>query len=961
MALILGVALAAAPAFGDEPLVGFSPGSGTFSLVDRGTAVPLWVDAQDWAGVRRAAGDLQADVARVSGVRPVVETVGPRPAARAVIIGTIGHSELIDGLVRSGKLDAGAIRGRWESYLFEVIAEPMPGVEQALVIAGSDRRGTIYGIYELSEQIGVSPWYWWADVPVPHHPGLYVNPGRQVNPGPAVKYRGIFLNDEEPALDGWVREKFGGFNHEFYERLFELLLRLKANYLWPAMWHSAFNEDDPLNPQLADEYGIVMGTSHHEPMLRAQQEWKRHGQGPWNYATNGAELRAFWTEGIRRNRDYESIITLGMRGDGDLPMSEEGNVALLEQIVTDQRRILAENLEPDVTQIPQLWALYKEVQEYYEKGMRVPDDVTLLWCDDNWGNLRRLPTPEERARTGGAGIYYHLDYVGGPRSYKWLNTVPITALWEQMHLAWRYGADRIWIVNVGDLKLLEFPTEFFLRYAWAPERWPGERLADYTRQWAAREFGPEHAGEIAALVETYTKFNGRRKPELLGPDTYSLVNYHEAETVVADYNALAARAERVYAALPPEARDAFFELVLYPVKACAIVNELYVTAGLNWLYAVQGRASTNALAGRARALFQADAELARRYNDELAGGKWRHMADQTHLGYTYWQQPVRNALPAITELQIPAPPELGVAVEGGTAAWPTDNPNQQAPVLPALDVYDGASRYIEVFNRGLTPFPFTAETSAPWLHVTPAGGEVATDVRLSVSADWSNAPLGTQPATVTIRGPGGRPVVVTVPVVNPAVPRPAELNGFVETNGGVSIEAGHYTRAVSKGDIRWQTLADFGRTLSGVTPMPVTAARQPWAPDSPRLEYRLYLFSAGEMTVHLDVAPTLDFMPGRALSCAVSFDDEPPQVVELRTADTPGDWEHAVEDAVRELTVRCRVAQLGYHVLKFWMVDPAVVLEKIVVDTPSTSPAPTGGARPSYLGPPESPRGPIAP
>jgi hypothetical protein len=950
---MLLVAASSGRAQGGQPFVAFVPTPAGLPLVHEGAATPLRVDAQDWPGVIRAAHDLQADIGRVSGIRPDLGTVAPDGSGPVVLIGTVGHSALIDRLVRDGKLDVGAIRGRWEAFLVEVVATPLPGVERALVIAGSDKRGTIYGIYELSEEIGVSPWYWWADVPVAHHAALFVKAGRQVDPGPAVKYRGIFLNDEEPALAGWAREKFGGFNHQFYGRLFELLLRLKADYLWPAMWHSAFNEDDPLNPQVADEYGIVMGTSHHEPMLRAQQEWKRHGRGPWNYTTNGAELRVFWTEGIRRNRAYESIITLGMRGDGDLPMSEESNVALLEQIVADQRTILAENQAPDVTRVPQLWALYKEVQAYYEKGMRVPDDVTLLWCDDNWGNLRRLPTTAERDRAGGAGIYYHVDYVGGPRSYKWLDTVPITRIWEQMHLAWVHGADRIWIVNVGDLKLLEFPTEFFLRYAWAPERWPAERLPDYTRQWAAREFGPEHAAEIAAIVTAYTKFNGRRTPELVTPDTYSLVNYREAETVVADYNALLERAEKLKAVLPAAAQDAFFELVLYPVAASWTVTDLNITAGRNRLYAVQGRASTNELAARARTLFLADAELTRSYNEELAGGKWRHLADQTHLGYTYWQQPVRNALPAITELQLPTAGELGVAVEGSTAAWPTDDPNQREPVLPALDVYGKGVRYIELFNRGRGELSFTAAASAPWLRVTPDHGEITADLRLAVDADWANVPLGTHRATVSIRGPAGRPVVVTVPVVNPAVPRPTDLDGFVETDGCVSIEAEHYTRAVAKGDIRWQSLVDYGRTLSAVTPFPVTAERQTLTADAARLEYRLYLWSVGEVTVHLQVAPTLDFMPGRALSCAVSFDDDPPQVVSLDTAKTLADWERSVSDAVRDLTVRCRLAQPGWHVFKFWMVDPAVVLEKIMVDA--------GGVRPSYLGPPESPRGPLTP
>jgi hypothetical protein len=275
-----------------------------------------------------------------------------------VIIGTLGHGKLIDRLAAMHKIDVSAIRGRWETSVTQVVTDPIPGVKRALVIAGADKRGTIFAIYDLSEQIGISPWAWWADVPVQHQDNLFVDAGPYFQAEPAVKYRGIFLNDEAPSLSGWVQEKFGGFNHHFYEHVFELLLRLKANLLWPAMWGSAFNEDDPLNPKLADEYGIVMGTSHHEPMMRAQQEWKRHGKGPWNYATNAKELDDFWRYGVRRNKNYENLITIGMRGDGDMAMSASTNTALLEQIVATQRTIISEEVNPAVASVPQVWALY---------------------------------------------------------------------------------------------------------------------------------------------------------------------------------------------------------------------------------------------------------------------------------------------------------------------------------------------------------------------------------------------------------------------------------------------------------------------------------------------------------------------------------------------------------------------------------------------------------------------------
>src|ERR1700678_539140 len=485
-------------------------GPGSFTIADGQNLTGIYVDASDDAGVARAAADLQADIVRVTGRTPIIVNDASNSETRLgrdeIIIGTVGKSAIIDQLIKEHKIDATAIAGQWESFFVQVVPKPLPGVANALVIAGSDKRGTIYGIYDLSEEIGVSPWYWWADVPVRHRDALFVKAGKYVEGPPAVKYRGIFLNDEAPALSGWAQEKYGNLNHQFYEKVFELLLRLKANYLWPAMWNNAFAEDDPLNPQLADQYGIVMGTSHHEPMMRAWKEWEKSGKGPWDYTVNASELREYWKQGIERNDNYESVITLGMRGNGDLPMAETDDRALLEKIVTDQRQIIGDVMHTDASTVPQDWALYKEVQQYYEHGMRVPDDVTLLWCDDKWGNIRRLPTEEERKRSGGAGIYYHFDYVGGPRNYKWINTNPIAKVWEQMNLALAYGATRIWVVNVGDLKPMEFPIEYFLTLARDPERWGKDQIPQFTRTWAEREFGAAHAEEIVELVTRYTQY-----------------------------------------------------------------------------------------------------------------------------------------------------------------------------------------------------------------------------------------------------------------------------------------------------------------------------------------------------------------------------------------------------------------------------------------------------------------------
>jgi hypothetical protein len=975
LALGAFAALAAAPAawaaIGEPAAVSFSAAAGAFPLAGDAGAAPIWVDAADWPGVGRVAGDLRDDIERVTQVKPaLVHTLPPR-AASLVVIGTIGRSSLIDGLVQEGRLDIAPVRGNWESWVTQVIEHPFPGVNRALVIAGSDKRGAIYGAYDLSEQIGVSPWYWWADVPAQRHRELYVKSGRVVHPSPVVRYRGIFLNDEAPDLTNWVRAKFGtapvradppvpagvaNYNRDFYARIFEVILRLRGNYLWPAMWSNAFNEDDPANARLADEYGIVMGTSHQEPMLRAQKEWDRRylaTVGAWNYAREPERLAGFWREGIRRNKGFESIVTLGLRGANDTEMAPGGpaaNRALLERIIDVQRGILREEIGPDLTQVPQVWCLYKEVKDYYDSGMRVPDDVTLLWGDDNWGNLRRLPTAAERRRSGGAGIYYHFDYHGSPRSYQWVNTNPLPKVWEQMSLAARYGADRVWIVNVGHFKGYELPTEFFLNLAWNPARWTGENLGEFTRQWAGRQFGAPHAEEIAEILDQYAKFNGRRKPELLAPDTYSLVNYREAEKVAGDYLALAARAEVVEQDLPAEARDAFDELAGFPTQASALVNQLYLAAGRNELFAAQGRASANDWATRTQEIFRQFMALTADYNGLLAGGKWDHFMDQTVLGYTGWRDPPVNSLSAVRLAAVAAAPapSLGVAAEGSAAAWPGSSERA------ALEDFDSVNRqrhYFEVFNRGTGAFAFKAAADQPWIVLGQTAGTLGPDTRIWVSIDWNRAPLGRAEGTIRIAGAGAA-VAIRVPTFRTSQITRETLDGFVEGQGYVSIEPEHFTRKRSAPLEDWNRIEGDGRTLSGMrADSPPEAAIDPLRAAGACLEYRLYLFSAGTARVTAITAPTLNFVPLRGLRYAVSFDDETPQIVTLVPAPYKAQngnaaWELSVSNNAHYGQSDHPLGAPAYHTLKIWMIDPGVVLQKLIVDL--------GGLKPSYLGPPES-------
>ena len=604
----------------------------------------IYVDEQDELLVQKSAELLQQDIFHITGKQPAIIHQIQSSNKFLIVVGTLEKSSGIKQLIEAKKINPVTIKNKWEAYQIQSLQKPFKEINNALVIVGNDRRGTAFGVFELSKQIGVSPWYWWADVPVKKKADVYVQQNISIIDAPKVKYRGIFINDEAPALSNWSKEKFGGFNHKFYEKVFELMLRLKSNYLWPAMWGSAFYDDDSLNMKTADEYGIVIGTSHHEPMNKAHDEWKRYGKGKWNYDSNETRLQQFWKEGIVRAKNNETITTIGMRGDGDEPMSKETATALLERIVQDQRKIIKEVTNKPANQSPQVWALYKEVQDYYDKGMRVPDDVTLLLCDDNWGNIRKLPKINEKPRAGGYGIYYHFDYVGGPRNYKWLNTNHIARIWEQMNMAWEYNAKQIWIVNVGDIKPMELPISFFLDNAWNPTKFTVDNFSNYHTTWAAQQFGTTYAKEIGELLNKYTQYNARRKPELLDANTYNL--YNEWPSIVDDYKKLLMKAEAIQKKLPATYHDPFFQLVVHPITACANLNEMYYYVALNKEAFKNKFAKANDYANKVKELYNNDSLITIQYH-QINNSKWNHMMSQTHIGYTYWQQPAKNSLPKI--------------------------------------------------------------------------------------------------------------------------------------------------------------------------------------------------------------------------------------------------------------------------------------------------------------------------
>ena len=946
-----------------ESYISIQNQTGAFPLSVGGKAAPLYISTSDWPGVIRALTDLQGDIKKVTGSEPALIKDTEPKEKEIVLVGTLGKSPIIDQLVKDNKINVSDVTGQWETFIVQVVEKPLQGVDLALVIAGSDKRGTIYGIYDVSEQIGISPLHFWADSPAPHKDTIYVLPGRNKQGPPSVKYRGIFINDEAPDLSNWVRENFGtaprsndppvpsgvtNYNSEFYKLVFEMILRMKGNYLWPAMWGNAFNEDDPNNPKVADMYGIVMGTSHQEPMLRAQKEWDRRNPRQnwnWNNIQQRPVLEQFWREGVSRNKNYESIITMGLRAEND--SGQAIGKDLTEEIIGVQRKILAEEMNPDLTKVPQMWCLYKEVQDYYAQGLQVPDDVTLLWAGDNWGNVRRLPTEAERNRLGGAGIYYHFDYHGGPRDYMWINTVSLPHVWDQMTLAKEYGADRIWIVNVGHLKHVIYPMEYFLNLGWNTKEWTNDNIREFTELWAKREFGPQYASEIADIMMQYGRFNSRRTPENLDPSIYSVMNYREADTFVYQFNNLVKRAEEIYTKLPENMKNSFYDLVLFPTKATAQVSELYVTAAKNNLYAQQGRASANDMADRVQQLFQGDADLMKYYNSEFAGGKWNHFMDQIHIGYTSWNAPRQSNMPRVNRLNLPAEASLGVAVEDSSQVWP----GTEKLTLPQFDVFNQQKQFIDIFNRGQGSVNYTASASRPWIVLSSSKGNVTKDEEILVSVDWSKAPNGSAEGTVTISGKTGENATIKVQAFNPSDVTRDNLDGFVEGQSVVSIEAEHYTNNVPAGDVRWEKIEDYGRTLSGLSIKPVTAKSVKPPLNSPCLEYKMYLFDTGDVKFYGIVGPSLNFDPSRGTHIAVSFDDHEPHVIEIlpqtfNAANGNRVWENAVRNFCYVPQVTLNIDEPGYHTLKIWMVDPGIVLEKIVLDL--------GGWKPSYLGPPES-------
>lgn len=942
-----------------------------FTLASPRQTAAILYDASDAAVVKRAAELFAADVEAVTGRRPQV-TSATGETGPAVIVGTVGGSALIRRLSEAGKIDTAPLEGAWERYLIQTVANPLPGIRTALVIAGSDRRGAAYGLFTLSELIGVSPWYWWADVPVKKHAALHVDAPPTYSQTPSVRYRGIFLNDEDWGLTPWASQTFeperGNIGPRTYAKVCELLLRLKANYLAPAMHpvSTSFNQI-PENKLVADTFAIVMGSTHCEPLLlNTASEWDTKTMGPWNYDKNKEGINRVLTQRVRENSPYENVYTLALRGLHDgamsttLPMHEK--VRMLQQALLDQRRILAENIDRPVETVPQAFTPYKEVLEIYSNGLELPDDVTIVWPDDNYGYMKRLSGVREQRRTGRSGVYYHVSYLGVPHSYLWFSTTPPSLMYEELRKAYDTTADRLWFLNCGDLKGSEMQVSLFLDMAWDIGRFTADNVVTYPARWLAGIFGEAYYDRLEAMTREHLRLAFPRKPEYMGwgyhwnrfdhnceqlTDTdFSFTNYDEAQRRLEAYRQLGARAEALLHEIGDEARPAFYQLVYYPLRGAELMNRMTLGGQRNRWYARQGRAATNAVRDEVQRCYDSLQVITRGYNS-LLGGKWNHMMSmrQNYDGVSAYFN-----LPHLATHDAAGAPRLALQVAGedvtGARAF---------HALPAFDNYLRRTYPVEIYNRGGGTLAWTAHASEPWVVLSKSAGKTADEERITVGIDWEKAPSGNAvPAQIVFRA-GEQSEKVLVSLFNPTAPSRAELRGiYVENNGCVSIPAAGCHRVRENDRIKITAVEDLG--IEG----PALQLGDPTAPlqifrsrDVPCAEYDFYAFDAGSVDVYTYVLPTFplhadrDFRIGENTNTdtkySVQIDDGALATPSSSHVEYSQVWFESVlrNCAVNKSTLH--IDKPGRHTLRIRVGDPGIVLQKIVLDF--------GVMKRSYLGP----------
>lgn len=935
------------------------PGENAFPLVGKNGSATVYYDANDWESVETVANLFADDVELVTGKRPT--TSAEKPCAQAsVIIGTLEKNRWIDELVASKKLDVGDIKGSWERFAVVSLDNPFPGVEKALVVVGSDRRGAAYGTFAVSEAIGVSPLHWWADVPPPRASELRLKlPIREISESPFVQYRGIFINDEGWGFRPWAAKTFepevGNVGPKTYAKVCELILRMKGNFLAPAMHPGtdAFNKHQE-NKRVADRYGIVMGSSHCEPLLfNNTTEWDRKTMGEWNYMTNRDGILKILDKRVEDVAPYENVYTLAMRGIHDAGMigvPQDKQTEVLEKAIQDQRDIIAKHVEAPIETIPQVFVPYKEVLEIYDRGMNLPDDITLMWVDDNYGYIRRLSDAKERRRKGGSGVYYHISYLGGPHDYLWLNTTPPALMFGEMRKAYDLGAKKMWLLNVGDIKPGELGMKMFLDLAWDADSITNENAIRHQTDFLASIFGKEHQADLQDILDSYYLLGFQRKPEMMGGgeewntsdaqeklcDTnFSFVNYDEADRRIREYERIAALCEKIENELPEELRPAFFQLVQYPVEGSALINAKMLLAQKNRWHARQGRASANSLAQKVKELHDGIDRLNERYNSQL-NGKWNGMM-MLAPGWcaTYMR------MPPLSTIELPQQADFGVFVPNG-------GPDgiSAVHVLPTLNPYTDETTFFELYNKGLSPFEWTATASEPWIRLDKTSGSVKENERIAVSVDWNAAPKkGLTKGRIEIVS-GDRKEEIHLPIFQPASPTREELRGLhVEDNGVVSFDPADFQRKKETNGIR-MTVVEGLRNPNGSIRLgdPGMPTQGTWAASkTPCVEYDFYTFSGGPARIFAHFLPTFPIDAKAKTRIGVMIDNGLLKTLELNLKEGNGEWKEGVlwNNVVKSVPIN--VDKPGKHTLKLFCIDPGVVIQKIVLDF--------GGLKPSANGP----------
>lgn len=920
-----------------------------FPLYSNKIPATLLVDSADDKTVVLTAGLFADDMERVTGNRPSIQKESNAVSKICVIAGSINGSRFIKELIASHKINIDSIKNKWESCLVQVVDHPMKGIDKALVIAGSDRRGTAYGLLELSQQMGVSPWYYFADVPVQKKNTLWIQPGIHIMHSPSVQYRGIFINDEMWGLRPWSEKNFApqdstGIGPSTYRKICELLLRLKANYLWPAMHQDTkpFNSF-PGNKLVADSFGIVMGSSHIEPMLRNNMrgaEWDEAFPGePFDYVKNKEHIYRYWEDRVKENGKYENIYTLGKRGQDDEP-GKEVNVSVLGQVIADQRAILQKWVNRDITKVPQILIPYTEVLNLYNEGLKIPDDVTICWPDDNFGNIRQLPDTQEQKRSGGSGIYYHFQWLNGATTaYPWLYTTSLGLTWSELKKAYDYNARKIWIVNAGDIKPYEIGIDFFMQMAWDINNFPNNNPDAFLRNWASRNFGSRYAKRIAAVIEQHTNLAYIRRPEHMmmfargvkSWEWFSTTQYNdEAQRRIDAYDQLQKETEQIYQELPLAEKDPFYEMVLYNIKCAALQNKKMLYAQKSHQYGTEGRSSANDYAKLAAAADRQINETIEQYNKHLltVKNKWNYMASLPGPWGAQWHQ---WDMPPLSNFEGNGKASLQISPEGGNTKE-----------LPGFSRYNKDKRFIDLFNTGTGKITWNSKVSADWIILNERSGIFDHEKRIWISINWDKVPKGSDVKGLVDFTAADTHFTIAISIFNPPYPSPEEVNGFVESNGYVSLEAEHYTHKTDKHGAGWAIINGLGRNGRSVSVMPFTIPANTTTADiiqkSPSLEYHIYFFSTDSVATQFYLTPSKPINKNYQSRIAIAFDNDEPKIVSYKNGN--------IIDNLATILSKQFIRSSGVHTLKVWMVDPGVVIDKIVINT--------GGVKPSYLGPPES-------